>query len=155
MLTTPHALIGALIILKTQNPIWGFFLAFLSHFIFDFFVPHWNPHIYTEKNAQGKISKKSFLIIITDILIANLGLLIISLSLQLNLVNAVLLWIGAFFAVIPDLIEAPYYFFDFQNNLLNKYIQLEHNHQLDAGPFWGVVTQLITLTAVIIALFNL
>lgn len=155
MLTTPHALIGALLMLKMNNPFLGILMAFLSHFIFDFFIPHWNPHIYTEYSKSKSISKNSLIIIITDVVVANLSLAAVAYFTNASLMQVILIWTGAFFAILPDLVEAPYYFFNYSNKLMDKYVQFEHNYQADGNIFWGLLTQIITLGATVLSFINL
>ncbi len=155
MLTTPHALVGAFILLTTPNFFLGCFLALLSHFLLDFFIPHWNPHLYTEIKKNKKVSKSSLKIIILDALIANILLLAIALKLALSWKKIALLWIGAFWAIFPDLVEIPYYFFNWKNKYLNKYINFEHKNQSNGNLFWGLVTQTLVILAALQSLFNL
>jgi len=155
VLTTPHALIGAFILLTTPNFFLGCFLAFLSHFLIDFFIPHWNPHLYTEIKKNKKVSKNSLKIITWDAIIANVLLLIVAFKLSLSWNKVVLLWVGAFWAIFPDLVEAPYYFFNWKNKYLNRYIEFEHKNQSNANLFWGIITQVLVSLAALYSFFNL
>ena len=66
MLETPHVIVGAAIATKVVNPALALPLAFGSHFILER-VPHWNPHLNTEKNKFGKITVVSTKIVILDV----------------------------------------------------------------------------------------
>ena len=145
MLTTPHSLVGILIASLTSNPLLVFILAIISHFILDFFIPHWNPHIYTEFNARGKISKKSFMITLVDGLMAAFFVLFFAYKNLGNQSKVLLIFLGVFGATLPDLIEIPYYFFGCKNKLLKKYVDFEHKYQAN-GTFWfGILTQLVVI----------
>lgn len=152
MLTTPHALIG--IYLATQFPPHiGLPAALLSHFLFDFCYPHWNPHLYTEMKKSKKISKNSLKWIIGDGIIAFLFYFAWAIKTWPNF-NLVLLGaLGAFLSSLPDLIEIPYYFLNSKNGILKKYITFEHKYQFNASPFWGILSQVVVVGACLITLF--
>lgn len=152
MLTTPHALVGLAIIKYFPNPL-GLVLAFLSHYLIDFSLPHWNPHIYTEFKKQGRISSTSFRIIILDGLIAVAFTLFVMWTSLPNLGLAFLYGIGSFIAVLPDALEIPYYFFGIKSKFLKKYASLCHRFQVDASFFWGVLTQILVILACLKVLF--
>jgi len=152
MLTTPHALVGLAIIQKSPN-ILGLFLALISHFIFDFFLPHWNPHLYTELKKTGKISFNSILVIIIDGLLA-VGLTLFFMSKSLpNLNQALFYGLGPLMAVLPDLIEIPYYFLNYKANWLKKYVYFEHKYQANTNFLWGTLTQVLVVIASLKILF--
>jgi len=55
VLETPHVVVGAAIATKIANPFISLPLAFASHFLLEK-VPHWNPHLNTEKkNTAGSV----------------------------------------------------------------------------------------------------
>lgn len=145
MLTTPHSLVGILIASLITNPLLVFTLAIISHFVLDFLVPHWNPHIYTEFSNKGKISKNSFIITLIDGLIAAFFVLWVVLKNLGNYSQLFLIFLGVFGATLPDLVEIPYYFLGCKNKLLKKYVDFEHKHQAN-GTFWlGILTQLAVI----------
>lgn len=153
MLTLPHTLVGLAIIKLIPHPVIGPMFAFVSHFIVDFCIPHWNPHIFTEISTKGKLSPHSKKIIFIDGLIA---LLICGYIALINLDNPskiILYALGALAAVLPDLIELPYYFFNFKSRLLSRYIYFEHKYQANANIFWGNLTQVLLITAALKVLF--
>jgi hypothetical protein len=129
------------------------FFSLLSHFVLDFFVPHWNPHLYTEFHKKGGISNGSVKIALID------GVVGVGLTLYFffsNLTNLNLAFLFAFsslFAVLPDLIEVPYYFFGCKAKWLKDYVHFEHLHQARANVFWGSVTQVLTSLAALKILF--
>lgn len=145
MLTTPHLLIGMYLVSSNSSLGLGLLAAFLSHFLFDFCFPHWNPHLYTEKKQKGKISKNSVLVIAFDLLLSASLFFVISLPFLLknDWQKVIFLMLGGFLAVLPDIMEIPYYFLNYKNKFLKKYVLFEHQHQLDTTPFWGLLTQAI------------
>lgn len=147
MLETPHALVGAAIAVKLGNPILSIPLALASHFILEK-VPHWNPHLYTEMKIFGKPAQKSTVIAAVDSLIALTGSSLIAFSQLPNLSLTLTVLLSAFAAVIPDVIEAPYLYLGYKKPWLKKYILWQRGIQADAKPFWGLLTQVLTILAV-------
>lgn len=147
MLTTPHILIGISIVKLFPNSVIALALAFLSHFILDFFIPHWNPHLYTEMKKNKKISFFSLKIIMIDSLLALSLFSFLAYKLLPNWQQIFFYGLGAFMASLPDLIEIPYYFFGFSNKLLKKYVNFEHHYQANGTFFWGILTQIIVVLA--------
>lgn len=149
MLETPHVIVGAAIATKLGNPALAIPLAFGSHFILEK-VPHWNPHINTEKRTYGKITEKS-----KNIIIADTGLALISgfYIASRTLPNTGHFWtviLASFFAVLPDVIEGPYYFFDFKNGFIDKWIKFQKSLQNDTSVIPGLITQVITVAAALV-----
>ena len=112
MLTFPHSLV-ALAIFKLFPPGSAFFLAFISHFVLDFCVPHWNPHFYTEFHQDKKVSTPSIKIAFIDSLASGFLTLFFVLQAFPNWSKMAGYILVVFFALLPDLIEIPYYFFVF------------------------------------------
>jgi membrane-bound metal-dependent hydrolase YbcI (DUF457 family) len=146
MLTTPHALVGLAIITKFPNLL-GLFLSLLSHFFLDFFIPHWNPHLYTEFRQAKKISSFSLKVILIDSCVAvSLTLFFMARALP-NLAQAFLLGFSALMAVFPDVLEIPYYFLGYKAKWMKTYVYFEHRHQSNGVFFWGVLTQILVILA--------
>lgn len=146
MLETPHVAIGALIATKIPNPFIAIPLAFVSHFVFER-VPHWNPHINTELKTNGKISTKSLQIIIADSALALITGSYIAYRALPNVGHAATIMAASFAAILPDLIEAPYFFLKYKNKFLMKVLAFQKSIQVDTTPFWGLTTQIITIAA--------
>lgn len=148
MLETPHFIVGASIAAKVVNPLIAFPLAFGSHFVLDK-VPHWNPHLFTEKKKFGKVTKKSTLFVAADAALAiTSGLIIASLALP-DIKKAVIIFLAGLLAVLPDVIEGPYFFLNLNNKLIEKWVLWQKSIQSDADFIPGTLTQL----AVVIAAF--
>ena len=146
MLETPHVIVGAAIATKVVNPALAIPLAFASHFILEK-VPHWNPHLNTEKKTYGRVTPKSTKIVIADALLALfLGTYISSLVLP-NINHALTILASCFVSVLPDLVEGPYYFLNMKSRLIEKWIAFQKALQNDTSVVPGLITQLTTIFA--------
>jgi len=139
MLETPHALVGIAIATKVPNPLISIPLAFGSHFILDM-IPHWNPHINTELKKYGKITNKSLAIIGGDLLFAGITTVLVSSHLDPN--QLLVYYLAAAASIMPDAVEAPYFFFKNRHALLLKYVKLQKAIQVDVSALPGVITQI-------------
>lgn len=154
MLLLPHTLFAAAIVTLIPNPYIAWPLALISHFALDFLVIHWNPHLYTEHTKNGRISEKSLGVIGADTILSLSFCLFILIS-GWGDWQKILLFGGAiFFAVLPDVVKIPYYFFHVKKGLLKKYIDFEHNHQSKEDLFWGLATQVIVCLAGLFIFFK-
>ena len=147
MLETPHVVVAAAIATKVVNPALALPLAFGSHFILER-VPHWNPHINSEMKKYGKISDSSKKIIVADVSLSLiLGIFIASLSLP-DINRFIIIILACFIAVIPDLIEAPYYFAGSKTGfIVKKWIPFKKSIQTDVSIMPGLLSQLTIILA--------
>lgn len=146
MLELPHAVVGAVIATKIGNPALALPLALASHFALDL-VPHWNPHLNTEVAKYGKITIKSKLLIAGDVALSLVGGLFIA-SYKLPDINSfIIVVLGALMGVLPDLVEAPYFFFNLRWRPVEKLIKFQKSIQNDAPKIFGLATQAIILLA--------
>ncbi len=154
MLELPHVAVGAAIATKIPNPLLAIPLAFASHFVLDK-IPHWNPHIYKETKKFGQLTKKSTKIIILDSSLALiLGLLIASLALP-SLNRAMVIIAASFASVLPDFIEAPYFFLNMRGNeFLKKWITFHRSLQKHVSFLPGILSQIIVLAAALYWIFS-
>jgi len=144
MLETPHVVVGAAIATKIPNPLISIPLAIASHFVLEK-VPHWNPHLNTEKAKYGKITKQSTKIVIVDTAISlGLGFFIASKALP-DTAHFATIIAACFFSVLPDIVEGPYFFFDVKNKLIDNWITFQKSIQVDAEIIPGLVTQILTV----------
>ena len=147
MLETPHALVGAALAVKIGNPLLSIPLAFLSHFVLEK-VPHWNPHLNKETEKYGKPTRETTMIVIADSSLA----LILGSSIAFSQPNTTMIigtLLSSFAAVLPDLMEAPYFFLKARKSeFIRKWIKFQKGMQVDTSPFWGILTQLLTIAAV-------
>lgn len=153
MLELPHTIIGATIATKIGNPLLSLPLAFLAHFITDFF-PHWNSHIFTEVQKTGRVSASSKTLIITDVLLSLVLGLFFALRFWPDLNRVVIVLLACFIATIPDTIEAPFYFLKSRNGILLKYIKLHRKYQIHSSFIVGVTVQVIVTVASLWILFT-
>jgi hypothetical protein len=153
MLETPHVAIGAAIATKIPNPLIAIPLAFVSHFVLER-VPHWNPHIVTETKKFGAPTKKSLTIIALDVTLALIVGSFIAWRALPDTGHAVTILGASFASVLPDLIESPYFFLKMRNKFLKNWIKFQKSLQVDTTPFWGIITQVLTIGAVILWLKN-
>lgn len=148
MLESPHVLVGAAIATKIGNPVLAIPLALGSHFIMDM-VPHWNPHINREIKKYGKPTITSKSIIIFDSFFALASGSYIAYSLLPNTVLAATVLLCCFAAVLPDVVEIPYYFLNQKSNWAEKWITWQKSIQNDAPILPGVLTQIIVMIAAV------
>ncbi|MBI3397128.1 hypothetical protein HY045_01485 [Candidatus Woesebacteria bacterium] len=154
MLETPHVVVGAAIAVKIGNPWLAIPLAFGSHFLLEK-VPHWNPHLNTEKKKFGIPTKQSTLIVVGDVIVSLvLGGFITSKALPDTAMAMTILGSG-FAAVLPDLIEAPYFFLNMKSKFITeKWIPFQKSLQNDTSPLPGLATQVVTVIAALLWIFN-
>lgn len=143
MVELPHTIVGAAIAYKIGNPALSLPLAFASHFLIDGLIPHWNPHLNSEKKLHGRITTKTKTFVSVDTFISlGVGLYLASQALP-DLERAVVVVLGCFLAVLPDVVEGPYFFFNLDHPLLQKFMNWHTLIQRDS-PFWpGVLTQFV------------
>lgn len=146
MLELPHAVVGAAVAAKVGNPALALPLAFASHFILDM-VPHWNPHLNTEIREKGKLSVKTNLIISGDVLLSLVGGIIIASSALPDKELFTIIMFGALMGVLPDALEAPYFFLGWRYPFIEKLLKFQKSIQNDAPVFWGLLTQVVVLAA--------
>jgi len=153
VLETPHVIVGAAIAAKIGNPALSLPLALGSHFLLDR-IPHWNPHLNTEKRLYGKVTTKSLIIIIADSTLAlGLGLFVASKFLP-DINRAFFIIMGCFLGILPDLIESPYFFLGQNSKIIEKWISFQKSIQVDAPPLIGLTTQVITVIASLFWIFS-
>jgi hypothetical protein len=144
VLETPHVVVGAAIATKIPNPLISIPLAFASHFVLEK-VPHWNPHLNTEKKKYGKPTKKSTQIVIVDVAISLiLGGLIASRALP-DTGHAITILLASFASVLPDVIEGPYFFLNWESKFIKNWIKFQKSLQVDVSVVPGLITQVITI----------
>lgn len=153
MLETPHVVIGALIATKIANPVLAIPLSFLSHFALEQ-VPHWNPHLNTEKKKYGKITTQSTAIVIGDVIVSLALGGFIATRFMPDFGRTLTVLFSSFFAVLPDVIEGPYFFLNMKSEFIDKWIKFQKALQVDTTPFWGLATQVVTIIAAFIWLYS-
>lgn len=153
MLETPHVIVASAIAYKVGNPYLAIPLAFASHFVLET-VPHWNPHILTEIKKFGEITQKSKAIIITDVLLAFVSGFYVASTVLPNTSHFWTILFSGFFGVLPDLMEAPYFFLKWRNKFLDWWIKTQKALQSDTTPVPGMLTQAATIFAAVLWILN-
>ena len=147
MILLVHLLLGALIGKEVNNPYLAIPLAFLSHYFLDLL-----PHIeYPIENITKKQWSKSFPDFIKVFLDIFLGLLLIFLFSK----NHPIIYVCAFFAILPDGIAFLSYFI--KSNFVKKhtFFHSEKIHFLKnkkISIFWRVASQVIVTVICVIVL---
>lgn len=152
MLELPHTVVGAAIAAKIGNPALSLPIALASHFVLDL-LPHWNPHLNTELKNHGKITSRTTLFVATDVFLSLAGGLLIASTVLPDTNRFILVILGALMGILPDLIEAPYFFLGLRWEPIERLIKFQKSIQNDARPFLGVLTQVILLAAVFAWIF--
>lgn len=153
MLETPHVFIGAAIASKIPNPFIAIPLAFASHFIMEM-VPHWNPHLNSETQKYGQPTRRSTVITAIDSTLALASGSFIAYQALPDIGQAVLILACCFAAVLPDVLEGPYFFLKMRIAWIKKWIAFQKSLQSDTTAFWGLLTQFVTILVVIFWLKN-
>lgn len=154
MLETPHAAVGAALVLAIPNPLISLPLAFASHFVLDI-VPHYNPHIHTELKKYGKLQKKTVGLIVVDSTVAAvLGFSIAWFAAYSNpdifsTSTFFLVLLGAFMGTLGDFLEMPFYFLKYRGKLMQKYVMWQKGIQNHIDNVWGILTQIVVLIAAV------
>lgn len=151
MLSISHAVTGAFIAYAIPN-IWIFApLAFLSHFILDH-IKHFDVGTGIKKKSRHIAWTLYWTII--DLL---LGALLIILIWQQKLTDFTWqIWIGAFFGILPDILESTKLFFHRSFKFLEPLYQLHKKvHRSTLNVFWGLLPQVILITIIsLLVMFN-
>lgn len=153
MLEFPHAMVGAAIATAIPNPLISVPLALASHFITDY-VPHWNPHIHTEKKRYGHVTKKSILILTVDAGLALFfGLWLASNALP-NSTQALNIVLCCLASVAPDVAEIPYYFSNIRIAPIERLLSWQRQHQWNVPMIWGLLSQLLVVLFGLLVIFT-
>lgn len=145
MTATAHALAGAVIVSQIHNPAISLPLAFGSHFLMDF-IPHWD--VITNGKNKSKARLVSEAVIDLTIGIA------LSYFFFGKFVNWQLLGAGILAAQLLDWLEVPYFLFDVKPFPLNYILDLHLKFHNRKDKPWGIIFQIIFVTALIILTVN-
>ncbi len=140
MLELAHALTGGVIAYKIGNPALSLPLALASHFAIDL-LPHWNPHISTEKKKLGFLSRKTTFFILADCLVGLTFGLFLAFKTLPDTKRMFFVLMGCFLAILPDLIEAPFFFFNKKGKFLKIFIKFQGRLQFNVGFWPGMLFQ--------------
>ena len=146
VLEMPHVVVGAAIATKVVNPALALPLALASHFILEK-VPHWNPHLNTETEKYGQPTSQSTKIVILDVTASFISGGFIAYRALPNTNLALTILAACFFAVLPDLLEGPYFFLKMRNETIKRWIKFQKSLQVDTDVLPGLATQVVTILA--------
>lgn len=153
MLEFAHALTGTVIAYKFQNPILGLSFALASHFAADI-LPHWNFSLDDEKEKYGKISKNTIYFLVADSFLGLcLGLYTASKAYP-NFGKIAVVLAGGLLGVLPDLVEAPFYFLGFKNKYIDKLLAFQKSHQWNVSFWPGVISQIVFVVFLLLVVCN-
>lgn len=142
MVLLPHTIVGAALAAKIGNPALALPLAFASHFVLDM-LPHWNPHLRTEKRTLGDLHPKTKRAIIVDVLVSIVVGVLIATTVLPDVKHFMVVLLGAFLAVLPDVVEGPYFFFNHRNKFVTGLIAFQKSLQFSVPFLPGILTQLL------------
>ena len=147
MLEFAHALTGAAVASKLQNPWFSFPISFFSHFLVDL-LPHWNPPLKKGKRRSGLFylpPRTVHLIILDSLLGLFLGLFLAFRALP-DFNRTLIIAAGTFLAILPDLAEAPYFFFGYKSQFVKHLIFFQKKLQWKASFLPGILFQILYVT---------
>ncbi len=141
MLSISHGTLGAFIAAKIGNPLIAAPLIIASHFACDY-IPHWDV-------GQGLTKKKKspsaafYQELLFDL---PLSLLLIYFFFQINHPFDYRIWLGWFLGLLPDFIEAPRNFLNWEPAFLKPINHFhQHFHHSIPDKFRGLVPQLLLI----------
>lgn len=147
MTSTGHALIGALVAAKFNDPYIALSLSFLSHYPSDI-LPHWDVGTHLGK----KSAKRRFIEGSIDIAIGLVLSVILYSYLSLEN-NYILLLLCIFSAQLPDWISSPVTVFKMNIPLIKQLDDFSDRLHNKLDKPWGIVTQIAALAMLYIVLF--
>lgn len=153
MLETPHVVIGIAIASKIPNPLISIPLAFASHFVLEL-VPHWNPHLNTEVKKHGSLTKNTVNIIMADVAVSIALGSFFAYQAMPNTIQALNILACSFSAVLPDVVEGPYFLFGVKSKIIEKWIKIQKAIQNDTNIYFGLLTQGVTILTAFWWIFN-
>lgn len=150
MILLVHMLFGVAMGSLAKNWFLAVLLAYFSHYFIDLF-PHVEYDIKNIKSKDWKKSRPAFLRVLLDF---SIGLLLVSLITNKSL----LIFIYAFFAILPDGLSILNEIFPNKILTVHDFLHLEKIHFLKHNKkisnFWRILTQvLIVLISILILKF--
>lgn len=147
MTSTGHALIGALLAAKFNNPYLAIGFSFLSHYPSDI-LPHWDVGTHLgKKTSRRRLMEGSI-----DIGIGLILSIILYSYLSLEN-NYFLLLLCIFSAQLPDWISAPVTVFKMNISVIKRLDNFSDQFHNKLDKPWGIVTQVGVLILLYIVLF--
>lgn len=144
MTATAHALIGGAIAASTpNNPALGITLAAISHPVLDF-IPHWD--------FGAGWRKKNKLVLFSQAMADVIFGLVVTYLFFGSVTNPLYLAICILISLSWDILQAPYWIFGWKFFPFSTFYKVQHEINKKAKLPWGVLTQAVTVTGVVLAL---
>lgn len=146
MTATAHALIGGAIAASVSNPAIGIPLAAISHPIADL-IPHWDFGLGWKKKSKILLFLQSaadltFGVILTFIIFG-------------NTTNHLYLFMAVFISLSWDLLQAPYWLFNWKFAPFSTFYRFGHETNGKAKMPLGILTQAATVSGLVLILRTL
>lgn len=132
MTATAHALVGGAIAASVPNPAVGITLAFVSHPLLDM-IPHWD----FGRGWRQKTKLRLFIQASLDLLIGS----VVAFILFGTNVNFWYFSMCILAAELMDILEIPYWFFNWKFPPFGWIYKIQHEIQGKAKLPWGILTQ--------------
>lgn len=143
MTATAHALVGGAIAASIPNPALGIPLAAASHPFLDM-IPHWDFGLGWKKKDKFVLFLQSF----TDLLFG----VILTFLLFGNSTDKLYLLLAILVSEAWDLMLMPYLLFNWKFFPFSTFYKFGHATNAKAKMFWGILSQAVTVTGVILVL---
>jgi len=149
MLSISHMLTGAFIASKVPLPAVYVPLSLSAHYLCDW-IPHWDVGTGLSNNTR----KKSTAILLE---LVEMAIAIIMIYFIFQKGHAEIqwhIWIAAFVGILPDFLEAPKNFLNWEPNLTKKLNDFHGQfHSSTANMILGLAPQVVLIVAIIILTF--
>ena len=146
MTATSHAIVGTVIAAKIGNPALAIPIALCSHVVLDA-IPHWDT--VTNGHCKGNVTPQVFKNTTIDLL---LGFVLSYFVIYFLFPQTSLLY--AFFMIIIaqffDWAMMPYYFFGIKRPFFKAIYKFQKLFDNELDKPWGIITQVVTVLAVLI-----
>ena len=146
MLSISHALTGAFIATKVNSPLLYIPLTLASHYLEDWIL-HWDVGTGLTNGSRKK--RDAILLEFGDLAITGILFLLL-----FQLGKPELNWhayFGAFFGLLPDFVEAPRNFWNYNPPWLKVFNDFHHNfHHSTPNMVLGLLPQVILLVGIIV-----
>ena len=143
MTATAHALVGGAIAASIPNPAIALPLAALSHPILDM-IPHWDLGMGWRKKNKVTLFAESVLDLILGIILAYF--------LFGKNINPIYFLTCIFFSEIWDILMMPYLLFGWNFVPFSTAYSWQHKIQSNIKLPWGILTQIGTVTGIVLIL---
>ncbi len=146
MLSISHALTGAFLASKLQNPVLYVPTVLVSHYVEDWIL-HWD--VGTGLTSGTRNHKDAFLLELIDL---GITVVLVFALFQIGKTGINLnAWLGAFVALIPDFIEAPRNFFHYNPWWIKPFNDFHHGvHNSTPNVILGLLPQAVILGLILL-----